>query len=152
MSERAPALVRPAEPDDAAEIAHVSRRARTAAMPWLPDLHSPDDDLRFFRATVDRESTWVALVGHEVVGFVCVDGEQVDHLYVAPDHQGRGVGAELLSVAKGLGTQRLRLWAFQRNEPARAFYAHHGFGEVELTDGAGNEEHEPDVCLEWTRD
>lgn len=151
MPEQGPALVRPAVADDADAIGRVNRLARTTAMPWLPDLHSPDEDLPFFRATIDRESTWVAIVDHQVVGFISVDGEQVDHLYVAPEHQGRGIGSDLLSVAQGLGTPRLRLWAFQRNAAARAFYGSHGFREVRTTDGSDNEEREPDVLLEWSR-
>ena len=45
------------------------------------------------------------------------------------------------------GWDSLQLWTFQVNDRARAFYARHGFREVELTDGATNEEHEPDVRL-----
>jgi GNAT superfamily N-acetyltransferase len=44
----------------------------------------------------------------------------------------------------------LRLWTFQKNEGARRFYERHGFDVVEMTDGAGNEEHEPDVLYAWT--
>ena len=35
------------------------------------------------------------------------------------------------------------------NEPARRFYRRHGFVEVGRTDGARNEEREPDVRLAW---
>jgi len=43
----------------------------------------------------------------------------------------------------------LRLWVFQRNERARAFYAKNGFLELELTDGDANEEKMPDVLMHW---
>jgi ribosomal protein S18 acetylase RimI-like enzyme len=55
----------------------------------------------------------------------------------------------LLDTAKARRPEGLRLWVFQRNEGARAFYAKHGFTEVERTDGAANEEREPDVLLAW---
>jgi putative acetyltransferase len=42
----------------------------------------------------------------------------------------------------------LRLWTFQRNAGARRFYERNGFAAVELTDGLGNEEREPDVRYE----
>jgi hypothetical protein len=48
-----------------------------------------------------------------------------------------------------LGPGGLRLWVFERNSGARAFYARHGFAEVTRTDGSGNEEREPDVLLGW---
>jgi hypothetical protein len=38
----------------------------------------------------------------------------------------------------------------QFNAAARRFYERHGFVEVMSTDGARNEEREPDVRLEWT--
>lgn len=45
----------------------------------------------------------------------------------------------------------LELWAFQRNEGACRFYEAHGFVAVRFTDGADNEEREPDVRFVWQR-
>ena len=45
----------------------------------------------------------------------------------------------------------LRLWVFQENVGARRFYERRGFRLVRETDGAGNEEKEPDALLEWRR-
>ena len=36
-----------------------------------------------------------------------------------------------------------------RNAPARTFFERHGFHAARLTDGADNEEHEPDVLYVW---
>ena len=47
--------------------------------------------------------------------------------------------------------RRLQLWTFQRNAQARRFYEARGFVVVEQTDGAGNEEKEPDARYLWTR-
>jgi GNAT superfamily N-acetyltransferase len=69
---------------------------------------------------------------------------------VLPQLQGRGVGSELLEIAKR-SFDRLQLWTFQRNAPARRFYEARGFALVEQTDGAGNEEKEPDARYLWTR-
>jgi hypothetical protein len=46
---------------------------------------------------------------------------------------------------------RLKLFAFQRNVNARAFYEKHGFTAVTFSDGAETEEKEPDVLYEWHR-
>jgi len=43
----------------------------------------------------------------------------------------------------------LELWTFQVNDGARRFYERHGFRAVEVTDGAGNEERQPDVRYAW---
>lgn len=47
---------------------------------------------------------------------------------------------------------RLYLWTFQRNAPARRFYEKRGFVLIEETDGARNEEKEPDALYLWSRD
>ena len=70
----------------------------------------------------------------------------IEHLYVQPAHQRRGVGAALLARARAVSPGGLSLWCFVRNRPARAFYAREGFIEVEETDGSGNEEREPDLA------
>jgi GNAT superfamily N-acetyltransferase len=69
---------------------------------------------------------------------------------VLPGAQRRGLGTELLQVARS-SFDRLHLWTFQRNLPARQFYEARGFALVRETDGAGNEEKEPDALYLWTR-
>ena len=63
---------------------------------------------------------------------------------------GRGVGTELLQVAQRC-FDHLQLWTFQRNVRARHFYEVRGFALVQETDGARNEENEPDARYLWTR-
>jgi Uma2 family endonuclease len=48
------------------------------------------------------------------------------------------------------GNRELRLWTFQRNAAARAFYQAHGFVAQRMT-GGDNEEREPDVLYRWVR-
>ena len=72
----------------------------------------------------------------------------IDQLYVAPHAQRRGLGSALLAVAKER-EPRLELWTFQCNRPARRFYEKHGFRLIEETDGARNDEREPDARYRW---
>ncbi|MEX2613637.1 MAG: GNAT family N-acetyltransferase, partial [Gaiellaceae bacterium] len=92
---------------------------------------------------------WVAEVEDRVVGFAALSGDLLGHLYVHPDEQGRGVGTGLLDVVKSERPRGFRLWVFQKNEGARRFYERHGCRLVELTDGSGNMEREPDALYEW---
>ena len=43
----------------------------------------------------------------------------------------------------------IRLYTFQENQRARAFYERRGFNAVKLSDGSGNEEKCPDILYEW---
>ena len=117
-------------------------------MPWLPDLHTPEEDLAYFQAQVRAAQGWVGVEDEHVVGYALARPGWLDHLYIDPENQGAGLGTALLGAAVQAVGPPVSLWAFQRNTLARAFYAARGFAEVEFTDGSGNEEKEPDVLLQ----
>jgi GNAT superfamily N-acetyltransferase len=145
-----PFAIRAANREDARAIAEVHLESRRVAMPWLPVLHSLDDAVAYFGDHVlANEQVWVAEADGEVVGFIALDGGHVDHLYVFSAYQGRGIGDALIGLAKRNRSSGLTLWTFQRNSRARHFYEKRGFVAVEFTDGAGNEEKEPDVLYNW---
>ncbi len=68
---------------------------------------------------------------------------------MSPDRHRQGIGSELFEKATARRPGGFRLWVFQRNKGARRFYEHHGCRLVELGDGSGNEEREPDALYEW---
>jgi GNAT superfamily N-acetyltransferase len=142
-------LIRQVRAHDADAIADVFLAAR-ARMAYLPRLHA-DDVVRAWVAEklLPECEVWVGSDGGRPIAFVALGRETVEHLYVDPPEQGKGAGTALLALAKDLRPRGLRLWVFQRNEGARRFYERHGFELVRLTDGAGNEEREPDALYEW---
>jgi len=142
--------VRPATSADVPAIARVFRASFRAALPHIPDLHTPEEDVRYFGDVVLPSNAVLVAEdrGGEILGLIAFTSDWVNHLYIAPQARRSGIGSQLIGRAKE-GTSFLQLWTFQANTAARAFYRHHGFVEVELTDGAGNEEKEPDVRLEW---
>jgi GNAT superfamily N-acetyltransferase len=139
---------------DLVDMDAASRVLRTAfdrALPALAGLHTPKEDQWFFRERVFRTcEVWGAFDGAAMIGMVAFREDWIDQLYVLPKAQGRGVGTELLQVAQRF-FDRLHLWTFQRNLRARRFYEARGFVLVRETDGAGNEEKEPDALYRWTR-
>jgi len=143
--------LRPAILADMQNVARLHRHVRETCLAYLPDLHTPEEDLAFFRERVFPTSrVWLAEIGSRLVGFGAVQREWLDHLYVDPIWHGRGVGQALLGAARD-GLSELNLWTFQANTQARRFYERQGFGLVELTDGSGNEERMPDAHYRWTR-
>lgn len=134
------------EADTIADVFIASFRGLT----FLPTLHA-DDEIRVWirNEMLPRHEIWVAEIGENVVGFAAFSGDVLGHLYVHPDHQDRGIGTALLDVVKRQRPDGFRLWVFQRNTGARRFYERHSCRLVELTDGTGNEEQEPDALYEW---
>ncbi|WP_035793328.1 GNAT family N-acetyltransferase [Kitasatospora mediocidica] len=85
------------------------------------------------RDAFDPDCTWVLLVSGAFAGCVAFrpaeDGHWVEHFYLAPAHQNRGLGAAalrtLLDRADRLGlTVRLNVL---QGSPARRLYERHGF-------------------------
>jgi putative acetyltransferase len=142
--------IRRAGADDVAAVARLFRTVRRACLPYLPELHTAADDLGFFRDHVFSEcEVWVAQ-SDAIDGFIAFRTGWVDHLYVHPERHRKGLGKALLALAMKTYAP-LRLWVFQRNAAAIAFYRASGFREIERTDGRHNEEREPDMLMEWTR-
>ena len=99
--------------------------------------------------------TFLAELHAEIIGFVScgperdglvVDGVAYDGeiyaLYLAPEHQRRGIGRRLVAkAAQSLlerGTRSIVIWALKDNKPARAFYELLGgvlLGEKNITIG-----------------
>jgi putative acetyltransferase len=142
--------LRQATVEDMPAVALIHRAAFNAALPHLGDLHTPAEDLAFFTARVfPHANVWIAEAA-EIDGFIAFRPGWIDQLYVAPHAQYRGLGGALLAVAKER-EPLLELWTFQCNRPARCFYEKHGFRLIEETDGARNDEREPDARYRWDR-
>jgi GNAT superfamily N-acetyltransferase len=127
----------------------VRRTSYEHAFPWLAGLHTAQEDQWFFRERLfKRCELWGAFDHHEMIGIIAFRDGWIDQLYVLPDSQRRGVGTELLNVAQR-SFPWLSLWTFQCNALARRFYERRGFVLVEETNGARNEEKEPDALYRW---
>lgn len=142
---------RRATPADVEALARIHRQAFFAAMPEMPVLHTPEDDVAFYAGVLQQCEIWLLEVAGDPSGFIAFRSGWIDHLYVLPAHQRCGLGSILLEIAKRR-SDPLRLWTFQCNAGARAFYERHGFRIERQTDGAANEERQPDVLYAWQRD
>jgi ribosomal protein S18 acetylase RimI-like enzyme len=133
------------------EIARVFCSAREERLKFLLDLHDIDEDCRFLSEVVLRDnSVWVAEVEGKIAGFIAFDKGWVNHLYIDPPFQRKGIGHDLLGIPKQ-SNDHLQLWVFEINAPAISFYEREEFREVKRTDGSGNEAKKPDVLMEWRR-
>jgi GNAT superfamily N-acetyltransferase len=138
-------VIRRARIEESDAVAVLFRISREAQLPYLPELHTAEEDRAFFRDHVFTTcEVWVAERDGVLVGFCAFRGGWLDHLYVHPDHLRRRIGTALLRKATD-ANETLQLWTFQRNADASRFYESQGFTLAKETDGSANEEREPDA-------
>jgi GNAT superfamily N-acetyltransferase len=128
------ALVRPATPDDAAAVAEIWRDGwRDGHLGHVPDaLVAVRTDESFRTRAADRvDDTTVAVVGPEVAGFVMIDGDEVEQVYISSRHRGTGVADVLLAEAerqlREQGHEAAWLAVVDGNARARSFYERAGW-------------------------
>jgi GNAT superfamily N-acetyltransferase len=124
------------------------RRTREQNMPYLPILHDAAEDALWLTQLVTGNGEVWLVLRDAPAGFMTLRDGWLDNLYVAPEMQGNGIGSELLAHAKKVQNS-LQLWVFQKNVRAIAFYESRGFVLEKQTDGAENEEREPDALYCW---
>jgi putative acetyltransferase len=141
--------LRLANADDVTGVAGLFARSRAVAMPFLPVLHTPAEDIAFFASRRENARMTLAVRGPTLVGFMVETEGWIEHLYLEPGQRGQGLGSLLVNAAKQR-QERLQLWCFVDNHAGRAFYARHGFVEIARTAG-DNEESQPDILFGWPR-
>ena len=147
--------LRRASLDDMPVLARLYRRTVQTSLPFLPTLHTPEEDAWWFSERLFAiNEVWLeeGVEGPEgrLAGYIAFRTDFIEHLFVRPESQGARVGVRLLQKAKESAAE-LSLWTFQKNTRARRFYEKHGFAVVTETDGRDNEEKLPDVLYRWRR-
>ena len=84
-----------------------------------------------------------------VIGFMAMDEDLIDRLYVDPSNQGRVVGSILIKYAIEIYPGGLTLRTHERNNRARSFYENHGFKPVKFG-VSPPPEFMPDVEYQWS--
>jgi putative acetyltransferase len=144
-------ILRRASLDDMPELARLHRRTVQVSLPFLPTLHTPEEDAWWFSERLFASNeVWLAEDGEGAIGYIAFRPDFIEHLFIRPEAQGGGLGPRLLEKAMESAAE-LSLWTFQQNQRARRFYERHGFVVVTETDGADNEEKLPDVLYRWRR-
>jgi GNAT superfamily N-acetyltransferase len=145
--------LRRGEERDADELARI-KHACYSRMTYLPPIPTLEEYRRFVSAILlPNQEVWVSEDEEgRVAGWFSLTTGSLEHIYVDPERQNRGLGSELLAEVMQRMPGGFSLWTFQKNEGARRFYERHGLRAVEFTDGRDNIEREPDVRYEWAPD
>ena len=144
--------IRQLELADMDAAAGVHRTAFDHALPWLTGLHTPEEDRWFYRERVFTGCQVHGAFEGGALAAIIAFRERLDRPVVCAAgsagtrrRQRIAAGREArVPIASSFGPFSA-IWA------ARRFYEARGFALVEETDGARNEEKEPDARYLWTR-
>jgi ribosomal protein S18 acetylase RimI-like enzyme len=144
-------ILRDYRPEDFEAVTILWRVAREKSLPEFQRLkgHFFYEDQEYFREHVLIENkVFVVESVERPVAFMAMRDDFIDHLYVHPDFQNRGIGKMLLDHARHLSPEHIWLYTLQININARAFYEKSGF-TIEKIGVSPPPESEPDVEYHW---
>jgi ribosomal protein S18 acetylase RimI-like enzyme len=128
--------IRPAEPEDAAVVRDLVRMAYSKYVKRIGKEPAPMRE--DYDALIRAGEVWVLEEGGEVLGVLVIRSAE-DHLFlgnvaVAPGHQGRGLGRQLVAFAEeqatAYGLSEVRLYTNEKMHENLAVYARLGFEET----------------------
>lgn len=146
-------LIREYCPEDFNAVTILWRVAREKSLPDFQRLkgHFFYEDQEYFQAHILQEDqVWVVEIEKHPVAFMAMKADFIDHLYVHPDDQNRGIGKALLDCARQISPEHLWLYTLQANRNARLFYEKNGFS-AEKFGISPPPENEPDVQYHWRK-
>ena len=87
---------------DANLAAEVYLRAPRHAVPEIPPLAHPDDEVRqWMHRVLDEQEAWLAVADDgTLLGLMVLDSDWVEQLYMDPVWTGRGLGTRFVELAK----------------------------------------------------
>ena len=146
-------IIRDYRPEDFDAVTILWRISRERSLPEFQRTkgHFFYEDQEYFRDHVLHENqVFVVESDERPVAFMAMRVDFIDHLYVHPDFQGRGIGKDLLEYARKLSPDHVWLYTLQINTEARAFYEKNGF-TAEKFGVSPPPESEPDVEYHWRK-
>ena len=144
-------VIRGYQAEDFDAVTVLWRIAREKSLPefQLEKGHFFYEDRNYFQNYVLKNNkVWIVERENSPVGFMAMNRDFIDQLYIDPDFQRRGIGRSLLDFARTQSPEHLWLYTHQVNVQARAFYEKNGF-VAEKFGVSPPPESEPDVEYHW---
>ena len=88
--------------DDMAALARLHRRTVETSLPFVPHLHTPEEDAWWFAERLyATNQVWLAEAGQGPEGYIAYRADFIEHLFVRPESQGRGAGRDAAGAGQG---------------------------------------------------
>lgn len=132
--------IRPGTTHDLPALTAIWRRSVEATHEFLTpsDIDILEPEARQGLAVLEL---WVAEVDGIAAGFLAMQGNTMEALFIDPEHTGKKLGTEFIAHAQKIrgSNAELRVDVNEQNPAARGFYLSQGFREVgrSETDSAG---------------
>jgi len=143
-------MIRPYREEDFETVARFWFEAVQAAEPELCQRmgYEFNGAREYFKNVVAENQIWVYELDGIPIGFLGIQNEFIDRLYVDPKFHRRGIGLALLDHARTLSPKHLWLYTNQTNKMSRPFYEKNGFVATKFGVSPPPES-EPDVEYHW---
>lgn len=118
---------------DTEKLSGIWLEASLKAHPFIGEIRLLEQRQRIEDEYLPKAETWVACQSGEAIGFISLLGRFVGGIFIAPMHQGGGIGRKLIAHAFELKGE-LTLEVYTENKQAVRFYASLGFKELSRRD------------------
>ena len=122
-------IIRPGTPADVPRALAIWRAAVDATHGFLTPEDRAEIDILVAEEFLPKVDLWLADRDGEVLGFLVMDGEMIDALFVDPPVHGQGVGTALLEYALTLAPNAI-VDASEQASNALPFYEARGFVRI----------------------
>lgn len=118
-------MIRKFEKSDIDQIMQIWLNENTKAHDFIPSNYWLDN-YSFVQEALCLAEIYVATIDAKVVGFIGLNENYIEGIFVDSNIQSQGVGTSLLNYVKEIKTT-LALSVYQKNDHAFRFYQRHGF-------------------------
>lgn len=140
-------MIRPMKFGDLDQIAGIWLDSNITAHNFLPKKYW-EDQFPWVKHQIAQAQVFVAEEAGKIEGFIGLDGDEIEGLFVRAEARGRGVGSSLLNNTKNYH-RHLSLYAYQKNQPAVRFYQAQGFKIAKA--GEDPDTGESDYLMIWDK-
>ncbi|WP_164507217.1 GNAT family N-acetyltransferase [Companilactobacillus furfuricola] len=84
------------------------------------------DNLPYFKSAITKVDVWVDEEADQITGFIGINDNYIEGIFVTEEYQHQGIGKKLLSEAKN-NFDHLTLHVYQNNQAAIEFYLGQNF-------------------------